>query len=306
VRVCVCLCVWMRPYVCVCVCWCWWVLELHSATSDPSQSRHVCPLLRLTAADGARFNLLHHLLKPILPCSAPAVLAPALTNLFENFEEVLTYENDNEYGNTFSSEIWNMKAGGDEKLPICYLVLCAPHDMRERMVMLALQKGALFPVNSGEIKRYELEQVRLMGMITDAMKTSADKSWAIVKYAIIHADYELIRRVVTARLPIYMINPSSTASFFPYVAPLHLVVDLRYYVMSRTYAYMHAVIVVNRLCLVLQGSRRPARRSSERVNRLVGPQSPHAGPLQQRLHGAGEGSEGGPRVLDPPGCTAGG
>jgi len=192
----------------------------------------------LTAADGARFNLLHHLLKPILPCSAPAVLAPALTNLFENFEEVLTYENDNEYGNTFSSEIWNMKAGGDEKLPICYLVLCAPHDMRERMVMLALQKGALFPVNAGEIKRYELEQVRLMGMITDAMKTSADKSWAIVKYAIIHADYELIRRVVTARLPIYMINPSSTASFFPYVAPLHLVVDLRYYVMSRTYSYM--------------------------------------------------------------------
>jgi len=40
-------------------------------------------LYRLTSSDAAGFNLLHHLLKPILPCSVPVLLQAALTNIFE-------------------------------------------------------------------------------------------------------------------------------------------------------------------------------------------------------------------------------
>jgi len=52
-----------------------------------------------------------------------------------------------------------------------------------------------------------------MGMLTDVIKSNALKAWTLVKFAILHADAELIRRLIDQHLPIYLTHPTEDARY---------------------------------------------------------------------------------------------
>ena len=52
-----------------------------------------------------------------------------------SFEEVLAFEQNNAFNSRFREETWNMRSSSDEQMPICYLVLCPPHEVLRRYVL---------------------------------------------------------------------------------------------------------------------------------------------------------------------------
>jgi len=148
-------------------------------------------------------SLLHLLARPIVATSRMPDRT-ALNEVVHNYKAIWDLIVARKGPTSLKVDVVNARDATELGRPVLvYLAALPDHPDREELVVGLMERGACLP----DADLFRAENQRLIGLLSGVMNRP-DMSWRVMKSAVVYNDIGLVRKIVSRRMPVYMVNPN--------------------------------------------------------------------------------------------------